>query len=487
MTNLRIAAKSSAHWLTAGQRAALNASADRAKAWTELVLDAAALAAAYVVAFDATPDGVTLAEGALTFLWLPAAVLFGVVCLAVADAYANRRPLVESVFASIAAPVKGSLAGATLFVLVRVLSGSAVCAHSGFAFICGAVLSITAERVSLQLLLNAARYAGYGIRRILLVGPTGAVRDVAAQLKERLAPGLTVAGTLAVDLRGDAPLATVLARVAEAVNRFEATDILVLDPALEARDVSLLAGGLRGVARVRVASSKLLALAGTAGLPFDNVGNVAAVEFGAGAPSRLERGVKRAFDRAFSFAALIALLPLWALLIPLLLIAQGRPVFFRQTRTGGNGRRFVFFKFRTMVNGADRRIGDPDIRSRNVVRGPMFKCPSDPRVTRVGAWLRRFSIDETPQFINALRGDISVVGVRPPLPEEVDNYEEWHRARLSGWMGITGLWQVSGRSDLDFDEIVLLDLYYNSNFSLAQDTKIVWKTVGAVLGTRGAY
>ena len=121
------------------------------------------------------------------------------------------------------------------------------------------------------------------------------------------------------------------------------------------------------------------------------------------------------------------------------------------------------------------------------MQGPLPKMVDDPRVTPLGRRLRRFSIDETPQFVNVLRGDISIVGARPPLPNEVAQYEPWQRCRLAGWMGITGLWQTCGRSDLDFGEMVFLDLFYNCNWSLLLDLRIVWRTVGAVVGARGAY
>jgi lipopolysaccharide/colanic/teichoic acid biosynthesis glycosyltransferase len=123
----------------------------------------------------------------------------------------------------------------------------------------------------------------------------------------------------------------------------------------------------------------------------------------------------------------------------------------------------------------------------NEASGPLFKVRNDPRRTRVGRWIRRFSLDELPQIINVIRGEMSCVGPRPNLPEEVEHYQEWHKKRLTVSPGITGMWQVSGRSDLTFDEMVLLDIYYVENWNLAMDLSILIRSIPAIIGARGAY
>ena len=161
------------------------------------------------------------------------------------------------------------------------------------------------------------------------------------------------------------------------------------------------------------------------------------------------------------------------------------PVFFAQTRVGKNGRRFKIYKFRSMYQDAEQR--KKELERENEVKGLMFKMDNDPRITKVGAFLRKTSLDEFPQFLNVLKGDMSLVGTRPPTEDEFEQYDEHYRRRLSMTPGLTGMWQVSGRSEIsDFDEVVRLDLQYIDNWSLTLDFKILLQTVIVVLGHRGA-
>jgi lipopolysaccharide/colanic/teichoic acid biosynthesis glycosyltransferase len=161
------------------------------------------------------------------------------------------------------------------------------------------------------------------------------------------------------------------------------------------------------------------------------------------------------------------------------------PVLYRQVRVGQRGRCFTFYKFRSMFAEADRRLDD--LAALNEQTGPVFKIRDDPRVTPVGRFLRRSSLDEIPQILNVLKGDMSIVGPRPALPAEVDRYEPWQRRRLEAKPGITCLWQISGRSHIGFDEWMRLDLEYLRTRSLWTDLVILAKTVPAVMARRGAY
>jgi exopolysaccharide biosynthesis polyprenyl glycosylphosphotransferase len=199
-----------------------------------------------------------------------------------------------------------------------------------------------------------------------------------------------------------------------------------------------------------------------------------------------KRFQKRAFDVCFSLLALLAASPIMIVAAVAVKATSRGPVFYRSQRIGLDGVPFPMIKFRTMVQDADQRLAEVSGLNESV-GGVLFKIRKDPRITAVGRILRRYSIDELPQFINALRGEMSVVGPRPPLPGEVETYDHRVRRRLLVRPGITGLWQVSGRSDLSWDDSVRLDLSYVENWSMLSDLVIAAKTAWAVFGGSGAY
>jgi exopolysaccharide biosynthesis polyprenyl glycosylphosphotransferase len=203
---------------------------------------------------------------------------------------------------------------------------------------------------------------------------------------------------------------------------------------------------------------------------------------------RFERGAllaKRAMDVVGAAVALVVGAPLIALIGLGIRLDSPGPVFFHQTRVGAGGKPFVMHKFRSMRQGAEAEL--ERVRHLDETDGPIFKIHNDPRLTRMGRLLRRASLDELPQLWNVLRGEMSLIGPRPPLPDEVALYLEWHKKRLEVRPGLTGMWQVSGRSLLSFDEMVLLDLYYIENWSLWLDFKILLRTAPQVLRGNGAY
>ena len=195
--------------------------------------------------------------------------------------------------------------------------------------------------------------------------------------------------------------------------------------------------------------------------------------------------VKRSFDLAVSSLVLVVGLPLWLAIAAAIKLNARGPVFYRDPRIGLGGQEFEMFKFRTMVAGAAEQ--QAQLERRNEAEGALFKIRDDPRVTRVGAALRRFSIDELPNMLNVLRGEMSLVGPRPLPLRDYALLEEWHRKRSDVLPGMTGLWQISGRSDLSFDDLVRLDFYYLENWSIWLDISILAKTLPAVLARRGAY
>jgi exopolysaccharide biosynthesis polyprenyl glycosylphosphotransferase len=201
-------------------------------------------------------------------------------------------------------------------------------------------------------------------------------------------------------------------------------------------------------------------------------------------PKPVQMALKRALDVVVAAAALVLLSPLLLVVSGLIALGSPGPVLFRQTRVGRHGKPFAMLKLRSMVEGAEGQRAM--LAARNEQSGPVFKIRDDPRVTRVGRFIRRYSIDELPQLVNVLCGDMSLVGPRPPLPEEVARYEPWQRRRLSVRPGITCLWQVSGRNAVSFEEWMYLDMRYIDHWSLDEDLKLILRTVPAVVTGRGA-
>ncbi len=194
--------------------------------------------------------------------------------------------------------------------------------------------------------------------------------------------------------------------------------------------------------------------------------------------------IKRLFDIAASAFALLILSPLMIAVAVLVKVSSRGPILFKQVRVGQHGHRFNMLKFRSMVGNAEELKAK--LMARNEQAGPVFKMARDPRITTVGAIIRKFSIDELPQLINVLRGEMSIVGPRPPIPSEVAKYEAWQRRRLSVRPGLTCVWQVSGRNQISFEEWMYLDMQYIDHWTLAHDFQLILKTVPVVLTGRGA-
>lgn len=198
------------------------------------------------------------------------------------------------------------------------------------------------------------------------------------------------------------------------------------------------------------------------------------------------RFIKRLFDIVASSIAVAILSPLFLIIAICIKIDDPKgPVFYTQIRVGKDGKHFRMFKFRSMVNNADELLAK--LRSKNEVNGAMFKMKNDPRITRVGRFIRKYSLDELPQLVNVIGGSMSIVGPRPPLVGEVAEYTDYDKQRLMVKPGATGMWQVGGRNDVDFDEMVRLDLTYIQERSIWLDLKIMFETVKVMIVPNGAY
>ncbi len=224
-------------------------------------------------------------------------------------------------------------------------------------------------------------------------------------------------------------------------------------------------------------SIKRLAVREISGIPLMQVANIGFFGF--------NLFLKNFIDYFLGIIFFILFIPIYLVVGLFIKIDSKGPIFYKQKRYTKKCKEFYIYKFRTMYVDADKRL--EELKKFNEASGPLFKMKNDPRVTRVGRFLRKFSIDEVPQIINVLRGELSIVGPRPPIPAEVEEYAEWQLKRLDVKQGITGLWQISGRSDLNFEEMTRLDLYYIQNWSIGMDLIIILKTIPAVIFRKGAY
>ena len=345
-------------------------------------------------------------------------------------------------------------------------------------------------RYKIRKRLHRLRDAGRCMLSVVAVGHESAVADLVKELGRDHYHGLAVVGAcVAQPAVGDeiagVPLYGGLDEVPAAVRAFGADTVAVLAcPEMDGIRLRSLAWELEKTGTDLCVSPALLDVAGprttirqTAGLTLLHVDHPQLSGF--------RVFVKDLFDRSVAAAALILLSPLLVLLAVTIRLHDRGPALFTQVRVGKDGRMFRIYKFRTMVVDAEARRGQ--LLDSNETDGVLFKLRNDPRVTAVGARLRRWSIDELPQLFNVLLGQMSLVGPRPALPDEAARYAEHVRRRLVVKPGLTGLWQVGGRSDLNWEESVRLDLRYVENWSFALDLQILWKTIAVMMRGSGAY
>lgn len=353
-----------------------------------------------------------------------------------------------------------------------------------------ATLICVAARFGLRQALHRARARGLRLRRVIAVGHPGDVAALTVQLHRERYHGLEVVGACVPSgvpgqLDVEIPVFGSFERVAQAVNSARADTVIVLScPELDSQALRRLAWQLEGDDIDLMVASTLMDVsrARTTIRPVDGLPllHVEHAKLG-GVP----HVIKAVVDVIGALALLVGLAPMLALIAVAIRLDSPGPVLFRQVRVGKYGREFRIFKFRSMCVDAQARLDQ--LRARNDCDGVLFKMRADPRVTRVGRWLRRFSLDELPQLFNVVLGQMSLVGPRPPLPEEVVAYPVDLRRRLVVKPGMTGLWQVSGRADLSWEEAVRLDLRYVENWSLSLDLVIMLRTLSAVSRSAGAY
>ncbi len=354
----------------------------------------------------------------------------------------------------------------------------------------GMVILLSLARLIERMIRARLRARGIGVERVLIVGAGEVGRALMRSIVAQPDLGYYVVGFVDDDAeRGNTDIGrfTALggtANLARLLNELAVSEVIIALPwnvrekIIAIRDRCLARGmPVRIVPDLFQLSLSAVAIDDVGGIPL-----VTAREIRIGAVDSL---IKRAIDLVGATLALIALaIPMLAVAMLIRLDSPG-PIIFSNERVGRGGKRFIQFKFRSMRQGAEEEIAN--LQELNEASGPLFKIKNDPRHTRLGRIIRRMSLDELPQFFNVLRGEMSLVGPRPPLVAEVEQYQEWHKRRLEVSPGITGLWQVSGRSELLFDEMVMLDIYYIENWSVLMDFWILLKTIPTVLLARGAY
>jgi exopolysaccharide biosynthesis polyprenyl glycosylphosphotransferase len=355
-----------------------------------------------------------------------------------------------------------------------------------------AVLAVAA-RLAVHASLRAARAKGQCLSRVVVVGSEEEVLDLIGRIRRDSSPGFKPvaacvpgAGNRLSLVRHQVPVAGDVWQAVTAAERFRADAVLVgSGTGIDATVVRRLAWQLES-SRARLVVAPPLTETYRGRLAVRSLAAAPVIHVAHRTDHGVSRDVKAVVERTLATGALLLLAPVLLGIGLAIRLSSAGPAFYRQTRVGRGGREFTLLKFRTMVSDADAlvyELGHLNVRS----EGLLFKIPKDPRVTRVGAWLRRTSLDELPQLVHVVTGKMSLVGPRPPLPREVARYTEDERRRLLVKPGLTGLWQVSGRSDLTWEESVRLDLRYVENWSLGLDLAILARTWSAVIRGRGAY
>jgi exopolysaccharide biosynthesis polyprenyl glycosylphosphotransferase len=352
------------------------------------------------------------------------------------------------------------------------------------------VLSLI-QRHHLRDWIYKLRVRGRGLQKVLVVGRADAAVAVIEKLDHEPQHGLVAVGacvpTVGVQVSHvhGVPVVGDPSKILAAVDELKAHVVAVVShPDLSGQTLRRLSWALEERGVELIVSPGIIEVAGPR-LSIRPVAGLSLLHLERPMISGGRMAMKTTFDRLMGSVFLLFLGPLMlALALGIRFTSRG-PVLFRQTRIGLDGKEFTMLKFRSMVVDAEKRR--EELRERDEGNGVLFKMRSDPRVTRIGAVLRRFSLDELPQLINVVRGNMSLVGPRPPLPEEVAGYNDDATRRLRVRPGLTGLWQISGRSDLSWEESLRLDLRYVDNWSLAMDLSILWRTGKAVLRGQGAY
>ncbi len=469
------------------------------------LLDLALVSLAFVTAFSlrswVLPRLAPQAFPSFYPLWsylplLPLALAIWGTLLLLSGRYRSHRtvPLVDEAWAIL----RVSTSGAVLFMLIlyvgrideRLLRDDRISRLWILLFPLLSCLFLLSEKIGIRMTSRYVRARGFNYRTVLIVGTSDAAQDIAESIYGHRFWGYRILGFVRTgsDEDGDPwnGLFPVLGEVDDIARIVEENVIDDVIFAVHRRELDRLEDLFLSLQEqgIRTRFAMNLFPHTRAKVEIEELDGVPLLSFATTPTSQIQLMAKRGLDLALSSLVLLLALPGVGAIALLIKLTSTGNVLFRQTRCGLNGRFFTLYKFRTMVEDAEEQR--EALLHLNEMNGPVFKLKSDPRVTAFGRFLRKFSLDELPQLWNVLRGDMSLVGPRPPIPEEVARYKRWQRRRLAMKPGLTCLWQISGRNDVDFDRWMELDLEYIDSWTPLLDLKILMKTIPVVLSGKGA-
>ncbi len=372
-------------------------------------------------------------------------------------------------------------AGAVFFLQIRIYSRLVFAVNAGLLF-----LTCSSWRVIKRYLVRRRVARGFNNQHVLIVGAGRVGQALAQEIERNRYLGLEVVGFLDDHPASDSPEVRILGGTGDfqEVARREFVDEVLISIPSERDLVARLIDQARRMGKSIRVVPDLLSM-GMEGIKAGYLGRIPLLEYYGKGLHGADLLLKRSFDIVVSFISLLLLSPLLAAIAIAIKLGSPGPAIYVSRRNGKKGKLFNFYKFRTMVQDAEGML--ESLRHLDETDGPIFKIKNDPRITRVGRFLRRYSLDELPQLWNVLKGDMSLVGPRPPTPNEVEQYADWQLKRLEIRPGLTCLWQVKGRSNLSFREWMKFDLFYIENWSFWLDIKIILRTILVVLRGQGAY
>jgi exopolysaccharide biosynthesis polyprenyl glycosylphosphotransferase len=409
--------------------------------------------------------------------------------------YRSHRtvPLLDEAWAIIRVCVSGAIIFTLVLYLTRVderlLGDDRISRFWALLFAVFSCLFLLTEKLALRLTSRYVRAHGFNYRTVLVVGTGPTALRIADSVHGHRFWGFRILGFIRNGHQPEEPWPSrypILGDIADIPRIVESSAVDDVIFAVHRRELDRLENLFLSLQEqgIRTRFAMDLFPHTRARVELEELDGMPLLSFATTPTSQLKLMLKRTLDVAVASLLLLIALPIVGMIALAIKVSSGGNVLFRQTRCGLNGRFFTLYKFRTMVEDAEDRRRE--LMHLNEMDGPVFKLRSDPRVTFFGRFLRRYSLDELPQLWNVLRGDMSLVGPRPPIPEEVAKYQRWQRRRLAMKPGLTCLWQVSGRNNLDFDRWMQLDLEYIDSWSPTLDFKILLKTIPAVLSGKGA-